>query len=166
MVTYYNKLAGASSRIGCKLASNYDDKSNRFYEINAEARWKFPQYRSWVLFDERKSRKAIFGVVHWRCMEVASHCTASREYMLITNFKNDVRWRSVNWFVYFIMHLFVFYFAGLAQRQSPWFVIKLFWVQIPGPAPAPARSKLMHHLLDAKHIVQESILLKTSVAGL
>ena len=38
--------------------------------------------------DERKSRKAIFVVVHWRSMEVASHCSASRECMLII-FLND-----------------------------------------------------------------------------
>ena len=32
---------------------------------------------------ERKSRKAIFVVDHWRSVEVASHCSASRECMLI-----------------------------------------------------------------------------------
>lgn len=40
--------------------------------------------------DERKSRKAIFVVVHWRSMEVASHCSASRECMLIVYLNDNV----------------------------------------------------------------------------
>ena len=44
----------------------------------------------------------------WRPLEkhkVAPYCSASREYMLIANFRNDVRWRSVSEFIYFTMHL-------------------------------------------------------------
>ena len=43
--------------------------------------------------------------IHWRSMEVASHYSASREYMLIIHFRGYVCRRTNKDFVYFIIQL-------------------------------------------------------------
>ena len=51
------------------------------------------------------SQACLYTVDPLEKHKVAPYRSASREHMLITNFRNDVWRRSVSEFIYFIMHL-------------------------------------------------------------
>ena len=57
--------------------------------------------------------------IHWRSMEVASHYSASREYMLIIHFRGYVCRRTNKDFVYFIIQLSYMHLSHSGRLHAP-----------------------------------------------